>query len=223
MHRVRKGHLDAPGRVGGLGIDFEESLPRVAVAVDALLVNGVGFLDKGFCQAVKCVAGAAKYLFAKRHQPGQAAAGNARKRARLAIGVEHQNDFVCCCAVVVGTKHERVVTTDQHILVNGGTQADRHRSIGRELCVDTGKVGEFLEQEVALVEQVCGLCIQGLLFGELLVHHRQVGGEFIDLGHRAVHGLPGFQLDQVELGCELTEALSNALSLAQEAAAHDGG
>ena len=186
-------------------------------------MDGVGFPDKGLGQTIEGIAGAAKHLLAKRHQPGQAAAGDARQRARLAIRVEHQNDFVGRLGVVVGLNHHRGVALDQHILVNGRTQADRHRAIGRERCVDMGKAGQFFEQQVALVHQVRGLRILGLLFGELLVHQRQVGRELVDLGDRAVHGLPGFQVHQVELARELAETSSDAVRLAQEAATHDRG
>ena len=86
-----------------------------------------------------------------------------------------------------------------------------------------GKAGQFFEQQVALVHQVRGLCILGLLFGELLVHQCQVGCELVDLGDRAVHGLPGFQVHQVQLARKLAETSSDAVRLAQEAATHDRG
>ena len=115
------------------------------------------------------------------------------------------------------------VTINHHIEVDGRAQAHLDRTIGRELGVDPGKLREFFEQQVALVEQVGRLCVLALLLGELFIDQGQVSRKTIDLSHCAFQGLQGFNFDQVELRRELAEAFGDALCLAHECAAHNRG
>ena len=115
------------------------------------------------------------------------------------------------------------ITIHHHIEVDGRAQADLDRAIGCELGVDPGKLREFFEQQVALVEQVGRLCVFAFLLGELFVDQGQVSRKPIDLTHCAFQGLQGFNVDQVELRRELAEAFSDALCLAHECAAHNRG
>ena len=76
-HRVVKGYPHTGGGVEFCGVETKQFLTHIAIAVNALLVHSVDFFGKCLSQRIQGGPSAAHHLFAKRNQPGQAAAGDA--------------------------------------------------------------------------------------------------------------------------------------------------
>ena len=224
MQGVLRGHAQAGCNMGGRGVDGKKGLALLAVSVHARLVNGVDFAGEGLGQHIQGGAGAAQHLFAKSHQASQLAAVDALQGAAVTIRVQHQFELFRVGRVKLHTQWGEIPTSHDHFLTHGGAQAHADGAVVFKAGVEFGKLRHLQQNAVTLVQQFGRLFAHALRAAQLVVHPCQLLRQGVELVDARFHRFFGFGVSQIQLGRQLTKARSDAVGIAQKAAAqHAGG